>query len=254
MANAYLKCTNCASPVALHADKRMRLLVLAGNDRHSSKFARYGVKLPELVDAFRKGVLVAALDRHVLGVRPWPHLFTQGHLARAPADVIEAVASTPMSELIASKDKWLFAAWGAMYPQLDRSPSCRDRTSARERVTQHAHESWVHSSVLSASDYWSVLKRHRFILSPSGLGVQSPKTYESILAGALPICHADNVAYRHLRNEGWPIVIVHDWKVVNETSMSAWWEGMMPRLSAARRCLLRPTFSKWAVREKSTHR
>jgi len=68
----------------------------------------------------------------------------------------------------------------------------------------------VHSSVLSASDYWSVLKRHRFILSPSGLGVQSPKTYESILAGAFPICHADNVAYRRLRNEGWPIVIERD--------------------------------------------
>ena len=198
--------------------------------------------------AFRKGVLVAALDRRPLhGVRPWPQLFTQEYLARTAGGIVR-LASTPTSLLIASKDKWLFAAWETVYPHFDRSASCRDRTSARVWVTQHANDSWVSASVVSATEYWRVLKRHRFIISPSGLGVQSPKTYEAILAGALPICHHDNVAYRTLRDEGWPIVIVKDWTEINEAALSAWWEVMSPRLGAARRCLLRPTFSQWAIR------
>ena len=246
--NANVNCTNCASRVVLHADQNARLLVLAGNDRHSSTFTRYGMKCSRLVDAFRKGVFVSALNHRVLGVRPWPVLFSQDHLMRAPAAVILSLAKTPMRELTALKDRWLFAAWGAMYPQLDRSPSCRDRASAREWVTRHAHEPWVHSAVLPASAYWGTLKRHRFMLSPSGLGVQSPKTYESILAGAVPICHARNAAYRRLRDEGWPIVIVDDWGDVNATSMRAWWAGEVTRLDGARRCMMRPTFSAWAVR------
>lgn len=108
-----------------------------------------------------------------------------------------SLAKIATPELTASTDKWVFVA-------------CRDRTSAREWMTRHAHGSWVHSVVLSASEYWGILKRHRFFVSPSGLGVQSPKTYASILAGAVPICNAQNEAYRRLRNEGWPIVIECD--------------------------------------------
>jgi len=74
-----------------------------------------------------------------------------------------------------------------------------------------------------------------------------PKTYEALLVGAVPICHADNVAYSLLRDEGWPIVTVRGWEEVTKTALGAWWEAMMPRLGAARRCLLRPTFSQWAI-------
>ena len=62
--------------------------------------------------------------------------------------------------------------------------------------------------------------------------MQSPKTYESILAGAVPICRERKAAYRRLCNEGvgWPIVIVRDRIEIIETFMCAWWEDTMLRV------------------------
>jgi hypothetical protein len=180
-------------------------------------------------------------------------MFTDRHLSRFKQTDIKALLSRSVAnDLIRSKSAWLFAAWGAIWSFLDRREP--DRIQAKAWVNQTRNASWIHASVVSPQEYWEVLSRHRFMLSPSGWGVQSPKTYEAIIAGTIPICHGSNVAYRRLRDEGWPFVIVGNWNDVNLTSMQVWWKALAPKLGRARQCMLRSALEKWAVREGRTIR
>jgi len=242
-----VNCSTCNAQAVLARDASQRVLVLAGNDRRASTLARFGIHLHELPRVFGKAVLVAALDRTLPGVRAWPQLFTHGHLQRLPQSRLRAMVRTPMADLRRGKSRWLFASWGALYPQLDRSPSCPDRAAARAWLRGVGSAAWVHASEVAPDSYLDVLAAHRFMLSPSGLGVQSPKTYEALLTGTIPICHASNVAYRRLRDDGWPFVVVSNWSDVNSSSMRAWWRYHSRKLDSVRKCMLRPGFAHWAV-------
>jgi len=242
-----VNCSQCEGQAVLLKDASTRVLVLAGNDRRASTLKRFGIQLHELSRVFGKAVLVAALDCELPLVRAWPHLFTHGHLERLPESRLRAMLLTPTVDLLRGKSHWLFAAWGSMYPQLDRSRSCPDRGAARVWLRGLGSTAWVHTAKVAPDAYLDVLSAHRFMLSPSGLGVQSPKTYEALLAGTIPICHASNVAYRKLREDGWPLVVVSNWSDVNMSSMRDWWQHTSGQLDLARRCLLRPGFAHWAV-------
>jgi hypothetical protein len=242
-----VNCSTCNGQAVLFRDASQRVLVLAGNDRRASTMGRFGIHLHKLSRVFGKAVLVAALDRPLAHVRAWPHLFTHGHLQRLPQGRLRAMVHTPMADLLGGKSRWLFASWGSMYPQLDKSPSCPDRAAARAWLRGVGSTAWVHTSEVAPDSYLDVLAAHRFMLSPSGLGVQSPKTYEGLLVGTIPICHAANLAYRRLREDGWPFVVVSNWSDVNSSSMRAWWRHHSGQLDSVRKCLLRPGFAHWAV-------
>jgi hypothetical protein len=107
--------------------------------------------------------------------------------------------------------------------------------------------SWLNHTKVPADRYLSELCKYRFILSPGRLGVQSPKTFEALLVGAVPVCHAMYLAYRKLRGDGWPLVVVDRWEDVNKSVMERWWEELSPQLDRVRGCLLRPTIGRWAL-------
>jgi hypothetical protein len=160
-------------------------------------FKRYDINLAKLSENFPNGVFASALNRVIFGVRVWPVLFTRGHLRRLPAEELDNALHTPMRQLHDEKDRWLFAAWGALYPNFDRSKNCRDRVDAvRWLQSQNGSISWLNHAKVPADRYLSELRKYRFILSPGGLGVQSPKTFEALLAGVVPVYHAMNLAYR----------------------------------------------------------
>lgn len=60
---------------------------------------------------------------------------------------------------------------------------------------------------------WNFMKDYKFIISPHGRGLDSHRTYESVLLGCVPIVRSSTLdpIYKDL-----PILIVEDWTDVNE--------------------------------------
>lgn len=74
----------------------------------------------------------------------------------------------------------------------------------------------------------------RFVINPTGKGVQTPKWLEATIAGAIPICQT-NPAVVTLRNAGWPMVVVDDWEeVASAANRDLWWTELSPVLYAVR--------------------
>ena len=70
------------------------------------------------------------------------------------------------------------------------------------------------------------------------LRAESPKAYEAILVGALPIFHRSNVAYSILAAEGWPLIGVSTWEEVTPAAMHRWWHSTVANnLPCAKSCM-----------------
>jgi hypothetical protein len=225
------------------------VLVVAGNDRSLRQARRWGLDVRLAVRAFRR-VYWETMNVANEAIRPFPCMFS----ALYARDVGEAMMRRAAQRAnVSDKPSLLLAVWGQYEPQLDSSPNCRDRGAARQWVTRHQHEPWVSSTKLAPVAYWDALPRYQFVLSPSGLGVQSSKTFEALTALAIPIVHSSNVAYRRLRAEGWPLAMVDDWEEITPERMRAWRAAMAPDLARARECMHAPTLLRH-LREDLTMR
>lgn len=210
------------------------VLWVAGGDRRLSQAHRYGMNLHSVVSAF-KVVYWEVMDVPHSRIRPAPVLFTDRYMKHARDAATNAVENAD----VYAKQRWLFAAWGRYQPQLDHSPSCKDRQDAVRWVSAHANDPWLNHNRTDPANYWSALTEHRFFLSPSGLGLQSPKTFEAISTLTIPICHRSNFAYVQLAEEGWPLVIVDTWDSVTLDNMIRWWPTYAPKMVNARWCMNR---------------
>ena len=199
-----------------------------------------------------------ALDVDDARFRPLPMALTATYM-KPVAREFRVAYTRDLSD--SSKPDWLLAAWGAWNANLESSPHTRDRASARDWADAQVGQPWLHRRRLAPAEWWTELPRHRFLLNPSGLGMQSAKApfaaqepaatpapplpssepsepsrpvqaFEALLVGTIPICHASNAAYRKLKSEGWPLVVVHDWANVTRDALAIWWAELAP---AARR-------------------
>lgn len=208
------------------------ILWVGGSDRRLSQARHFGLNLTHIVSTF-KIIYWETMDVPFSGIRPAPTLFTDRYMREAGIAALNVVKDVSVK----SKKKWLLATWGWYQPQLDVSPNCKDRVSAVKWLQTHANESWIDRNKTSPHVYWSRMAEHRFFLSPSGLGVQSPKTFEAIASLTVPICHRSNLAYLRLASEGWPIIIVDSWDWINVYNMSKWWIEYAPFMLYARKCM-----------------
>ncbi len=69
---------------------------------------------------------------------------------------------------------------------------------------------------LNQNDFWSEIKRSKFVLSPPGNGVDCHRTWESILLGAIPIV-ANSTSFQPLFDVS-PVYVKSDWSAPAEAS------------------------------------
>lgn len=118
--------------------------------------------------------------------------------------------------------------------------ACDSRNQAREWAeTPAAAAAGVVKSVFSPSVYWNELKNYKFLLSPIGVGIQSPKTMEALLVLTIPIVQRHGFpAHDDLVRYGFPIVVVEKWNEITPESLATWWSTLSPRLKSFRKnCL-----------------
>ena len=172
---------------------------------------------------------------------------TPPSLAAAPSASLSAVPPHGVARGIAASNhsapsdhSWppferprdVLGAWGSFWPLLNVTIASR-RQAGRLCATR-AHEAWLTCATVPRERWWAELAKYRFLLSPTGRGVQSPKTFEAMLAGTIPICQATPAALE-LRGAGWPLVVVSDWEeIIDGARRDAWWRELAPRLHELR--------------------
>lgn len=142
------------------------------------------------------------------------------------------------------------AAWGRLHPDLNFYP-------ARRKLVQ-----WVNSSAPSLAgvehnswpmdQYWGELAKYKFLLSPRGGGIQSPKNDEALLVLTIPITTRDGEkdgliepCFDDLVKIGYPIVVLDDWNEITKDKLDLWWTQLSPRLVSFRRnCITSEGFWK----------
>ena len=83
------------------------------------------------------------------------------------------------------------------------------RIEVRRFCDAHENATWLHCLTVARNDWWHTLRQARFMLYPPGHGMQSPKWFEALLVGTIPIC-LPSPAFVQLAASGWPMVIVQE--------------------------------------------
>jgi hypothetical protein len=79
----------------------------------------------------------------------------------------------------------------------------------------------------SFEGYLEDLRRHRFVLCPQGNGLDTHRTWETLLMGSVPV-----IAHSTLDGlyAGLPVVLVDDWDVIDEALLQGAWKQYVDRL------------------------
>lgn len=125
----------------------------------------------------------------------------------------------------------VLGAFGAFFPV--ENPS---RKSAGKLCKSHGQETWLTCEEVPKDQWWYTLARFRFLLNPSGGGLQSTKFYEALLARAVPIC-TKAPAFVKLQEKGWPMVLVDSFSEVKDLNLTHVYEELSPRLASIQQYL-----------------
>lgn len=170
-------------------------LFIAGDDHRLSQLLdQVQILLPHF-----KTVFFEAIDIDFPGVEIFSMGFIEHYLRGLDSRVMTLMNSP------AEKNSLVLAAWGKHWPQLDRK--IEDRTAARVYVEASKKAQF---KVLEGSQYWRELSVSKFALCPEGKGLQSPKIFEAILMGTVPVATPNPTSLK-LVEKGVPMLIVDRW-------------------------------------------
>lgn len=129
------------------------------------------------------------------------------------------------------KTRLAFGAWGEFWKMLDES---EPRMRLENWVSKNP---WVERLHVARQDWYPTVATSQFLIQPLGNSMQTPKMVEALLVLTVPVvesvpCHDD------LLNEGWPIVVVHNWDEVTPAFLKRKWIELEPRLVDFRRDFL----------------
>jgi hypothetical protein len=147
---------------------------------------------------------IQANDGSDPNVFTFPMAISQHYLNGHEATLRGLVESPP------EKTNLVLASWGKAWPHLNAS--IPDRRAAVDFVES---SSWLDLEYLPTDQYLRRLATSRYMLYPQGNGIQSPKGYEALLLGAIPIV-TEHPAFRELSDRGMPLLIVKSWTDLSE--------------------------------------
>jgi len=200
-----------------------RLLAMGNGDLHVSKSIQF-IKDCQSGGRFTR-IVYEAMDMRMPGVGTFPLGLSDIYIAMSGMqNVMKAIREASLQK----KDKQLLAAWGKVWDFLD------DRLSSRRSAQKFVDSScFVNRTMIEHEDYFEVLSQHRFLLAPSGNGIQSPKVAEALAVLTIPIVDW-TPAYADLVAAGWPMVLVRRWEEITPSSLVRWHAELSPKLHAFR--------------------
>lgn len=132
---------------------------------------------------------------------------------------------------IHNKTRLGFTAYGFFFPNLNVKTYRRGLTK------------WLRTSTLLQKlevprrEWYATLATSKFVITPLGNGIQTPKVVEALLVLTIPIVEACP-NYIDLKNDGWPILVVETWDSINADLLARTWAALSPKLETFRRFVL----------------
>lgn len=118
------------------------------------------------------------------------------------------------------KDKLIACAYGSRWPIIST------RIGDRKKLSKFVRESNVIEDMFcDPKEYFGRLCDYRFFACPVGLGIQTPKVYESLICKTVPVV-TDHHVHRELRDiYGLPLLIVSEWDQLTEEFLNDQWDS-----------------------------
>merc|ERR1712060_602235 len=87
------------------------------------------------------------------------------------------------------------------------------RTQARDWAKSEAAQALgVDSNLVQPLEWWNEISKYKFLLTPNGCGVQTPKQMEALWVLTIPIVRRGPfAAFDDLVQYGFPMVVVDEW-------------------------------------------
>lgn len=156
-------------------------------------------------------------------VKALPMGFILAYLIDLSLDkVVDYVKST---NYMINKQELICTSWGAKWEVEGRVP---DRfnlqifvNNLEESFAKMNKSSWLQRQFFASEDYLDATRRFVFFAMPAGNGVQSPKLYESLLVGTIPIV-TRNPTNEDLLSYGYPIIMIDHWDNLTHANVIKW--------------------------------
>jgi hypothetical protein len=195
-----------------------------GCDQHlSSVYNKVKVIMPYFKKSYFEGY-----DKYDSEIDVLPIGLSEYYLRFQDWKVLLELANEKIDPAPKPEQATVLGAFGAFWPEFNSEPS---RSSAQELCNAYGLNAWLTCGEVPKEKWWSTLSSYHFLLDPSGGGVQSTKFYEALLARAVPICTSEP-AFVKLHAEGWPILVVDDYKEIAHMDLTKIYQELKPRLAA----------------------
>lgn len=223
----------------LPSDFRGSVLLVGGEDMHLSEameqsafinlVAKFNITRYEAKDIDHKDV-----DTFPMGLLPH---YTMQH---SDIEIRHSISSASLE----NKPNLLLAAWGKVWPHLD---AMKSRKEANDFINSVA---WVERQSIDLDMWWSSLKLYKFMLCPTGNGIQSPKFVEAFLTLTVPVVQNES-AYFDLKRQGFPILIVDSWNKITPDFLERQWKVLSPKLEWAQSMFITKNWYHYVTRTSS---
>ena len=99
----------------------------------------------------------------------------------------------------------------------------KNAVSSRTRLGEFVDETKEHGFYdfinIEPRDYYETISNYKFMVCPTGNGIQAPKIFEAILVRTIPIVE-NELCFRQLKELGVPLLIVEKWYDLTEEFLS----------------------------------
>ena len=79
---------------------------------------------------------------------------------------------------------------------------------------------------VTSKEYYEILQKYKFVLSPPGAGIDCHRTWEALYNGCIPIIISSTIdeVYQDL-----PVLIIKNWEEINEDLLKTTWESYIKK-------------------------
>lgn len=190
-----------------------RILVVMGEDTHSSKLS--SAQKNKILDKFSTVFWEANNDPDFLTLPMGLNAcyISLNGLEKAE-DAIKRAVDKEKTKLM------VIPEWNLLSTSLKNPKNAvGSRTRLGEFVDETKEDGFYDFIKIDPRDYYETISNYKFMVCPTGNGIQAPKIFEAILVRTIPIVE-NELCFRQLKELGVPLLIVENWYELTEKFLS----------------------------------
>jgi hypothetical protein len=138
-------------------------------------------------------------------------------------DILNKYCLNPFDNFVRTKDKLLYFNFG----QTTDNPIFEPHKNIREYVLEICQKNGFSISPGGSFEtYLGELSQYKFCLSPPGRGIDTHRTWESLMVGTIPIVQNTTLDYLY---DNLPVLIINHWSIITPEFLEKKYEEIMSK-------------------------